>query len=147
MQPVPGEVGLCHCQDFKCNSRCLSSALESLSITWSHRLKVCPHTDPSQATGFFNKGIKDGFCRLPGKLTAPVSGRSRRERIPAGNRSPCPASSAARLEGAPAGTPPLPVPGMCKFQGTEPRVQTPPRVFKASSKQVNKQEPNSAHLF
>lgn len=61
--------------------------------------------------GFFNKGIKDGFCRLPGKLAAPASGRSRREQIPAGNCSPCPASSAARLQGAPAGTPPLPVPG------------------------------------
>jgi len=58
-----------------------------------------------------NKGIKGGFCKLPGKLIAPASGRSRREWIPAGNRSPCPASSAAQLQGAPAGTPPVDVRG------------------------------------
>lgn len=37
--------------------------------------------------------------------------------------------------------------GKRKFQGTQPHVQTPPRVFRASSKQTNNQEPNSAHLF
>lgn len=141
---APGESGLCPCQDFQCNSRCLSSALESLSITWNHRLKVCPHTDPSQATGFFNKGMKAGFCRLPGELRAPGSGRSRQSRfqqesVP-GNRSPCPASSTARPRGAPAGTAPLPAPGDLRVSRNSLMARALPEILRpAASKQTGTQ--------
>lgn len=124
---APGESGLCPCQDFQCNSRCLSSALESLSITWNHRLKVCPHTDPSQATGFFNKGMKAGFCRLPGELRAPGSGRSRQSRFQQG-------TAARVLPAALLGPGVLQLEqlhslllGICEFQGTASWPEPSPR--------------------